>query len=192
MFIEPVIKFDRRGWIEVICGSMFSGKTEELIRRLRRAQIAKLRVGIFKPNSDTRHHQDKIVSHDENSIPSISVSEAAALLSGAVSMDVVGIDEAQFFDDQLSEVCVTLALKGVRVIVAGLDMDYLGNPFGQIPVLLSQAEYITKLHAICVHCGNIANYSYRKTVNAAQLLIGNADDYEPRCRICFEKGDLLK
>jgi thymidine kinase len=192
MFIEPAMKFDRRGWIEVICGSMFSGKTEELIRRLRRARIAKQRVGIFKPISDTRHHQDKIISHDENSIPSISVSGALALRVGAESMDVIGIDEAQFFDDQLSEVCVTLALKGVRVIVAGLDMDYLGNPFGQIPVLLSQAEYITKLHAICVHCGNIANYSYRKTVNAAQFMLGNANEYEPRCRICFEKGDLLK
>ena len=192
MFIEPRIKSDRCGWIEVICGSMFSGKTEELIRRLRRAEMAKLRVGIFKPFADTRHHHDKIISHDEKSITSISVSDANALLCAADLMDVVGIDEAQFFDDQLSEVCDTLALKGVRVILAGLDMDYLGNPFGQIPVLLSRAEYITKLHAICVHCGNIANYSYRKTVNAEQFLIGNADDYEPRCRFCFEKGNLLK
>jgi thymidine kinase len=192
MFIEPLIQFERRGWIEVICGSMFSGKTEELIRRLRRAQIANLRVGIFKPITDDRYHRDNIVSHDENSIPSIPVPDAKSIREQASTVDVVGIDEAQFFDKELPLVCNALALQGTRVIVAGLDMDYLREPFGQMPVLLSMAEYITKLHAICMQCGNIANYSYRKTGNAALLLIGDKDLYEPRCRICYEKGDLLK
>ena len=192
MFIEPAIQFDRRGWIEVICGSMFSGKTEELIRRLRRARIANLRVGIFKPLTDDRYHGENIVSHDDNSIPSIPVPNAKAILDEVSTVDVVGIDEAQFFDESLPEVCDILALKGTRVIVAGLDMDYLGKPFGQMPALLSKAEYITKLHAICMQCGNIANYSYRKTGNAAQLLVGDKDLYEPRCRLCYKKGELLK
>jgi thymidine kinase len=192
MFIEPAMQFDRRGWIEVICGSMFSGKTEELIRRLRRAQIANLRVGIFKPLTDDRYHPENIVSHDDNSIPSIPVQNAKAILDVVSTVDVVGIDEAQFFDESLSEVCDTLALNGTRVIVAGLDMDYLGKPFGQMPILLSTAEYITKLHAICMQCGNIANYSFRKSGIAEQLLIGNMDLYEPRCRVCYVKGDLLK
>jgi thymidine kinase len=192
MFIEPSIQSGRRGWIEVICGSMFSGKTEELIRRLRRAQIARLRVGIFKPDTDNRYHPDNIVSHDENSIDSIPVSGSKAILDRVSTVDVIGIDEAQFFDNDLPEVCDVLALQGTRVIVAGLDMDYLGKPFGQMPALLSKAEYITKLHAICMQCGNIANYSYRKTGNAALLLIGDRDQYEPRCRVCYEKGDLLK
>ena len=192
MFIEPAIPFDGRGWIEIICGSMFSGKTEELIRRLRRAQIANLRVGIFKPQSDDRYHRENIVSHDENSIPSIPVSLAKDILEQVSTVDVVGIDEAQFFDEDLPLVCETLALQGTRVIVAGLDMDYLRKPFGQMPVLLSMTEYITKLHAICMQCGNIANYSYRKTGNAALFLIGDKDLYEPRCRSCYEKGDLLK
>ena len=191
MFIEPAIQFDRRGWIEVICGSMFSGKTEELIRRLRRARIANLRVGIFKPLTDNRYHPENIVSHDDNSILSIPVSNAKAILDEVSTVDVVGIDEAQFFDESLPEVCDILASRGTRVIVAGLDMDYLGNPFGQMPALLSKAEYITKLHAICMQCGNIANYSYRKSVIGEQLLIGNKDLYEPRCRICYEKGALL-
>jgi thymidine kinase len=191
MFIEPAIQFDRRGWIEVICGSMFSGKTEELIRRLRRARIANLRVGIFKPLEDDRYHPENIVSHDDNSILSIPVPNAKAILDEVSTVDVVGIDEAQFFDESLSEVCDILASKGTRVIVAGLDMDYQGNPFGQMPVLLSKAEYITKLHAICMQCGNIANYSYRKSGIAEQLLIGNKDLYEPRCRICYAKGALL-
>ncbi|HEY8735290.1 MAG TPA: thymidine kinase [Puia sp.] len=192
MFIEPAIQFDRRGWIEVICGSMFSGKTEELIRRLRRARIANLRVGIFKPVTDDRYHPENIVSHDEKSIQSIAVPHARDILDVVSTVDVIGIDEAQFFDEALPEVCDTLALSGTRVIVAGLDMDYLGAPFGQMPALLSKAEYITKLHAICMQCGNIANYSYRKSENAAQLLIGNRDLYEPRCRVCYVKGDLLK
>jgi thymidine kinase len=171
---------------------MFSGKTEELIRRLRRAQIANLRVGIFKPQSDDRYHRENIVSHDENSIPSLPVSNAKDILEQVSTVDVVGIDEAQFFDEELPLVCNTLALQGTRVIVAGLDMDFLMKPFGQMPVLLSMAEYITKLHAICMQCGNIANYSYRKTGNAALFLIGDKDLYEPRCRSCYEKGDLLK
>jgi thymidine kinase len=188
MFIEPAIQFDRRGWIEVICGSMFSGKTEELIRRLRRARIANLRVGIFKPLTDDRYHRENIVSHDDNSILSIPVPNAKAILDEVSTVDVVGIDEAQFFDESLPEVCDILALKGTRVIVAGLDMDYQGKPFGQMPALLSKAEYITKLHAICMQCGNIANYSYRKSGIAEQLLIGNKDLYEPRCRICYAKA----
>jgi thymidine kinase len=191
MFIEPAIQFDRRGWIEVICGSMFSGKTEELIRRLRRARIANLRVGIFKPLTDDRYHPENIVSHDDNSILSIPVPNANAILDEVSMVDVVGIDEAQFFDESLPEVCDILASKGTRVIVAGLDMDYQGNPFGQMPALLSKAEYITKLHAICMQCGNIANYSYRKSGIAEQLLIGNKELYEPRCRICYAKGALL-
>jgi thymidine kinase len=188
MFIEPAIQFDRRGWIEVICGSMFSGKTEELIRRLRRARIANLRVGIFKPLADDRYHPENIVSHDDNSILSIPVPNAKAILEEVSTVDVVGIDEAQFFDESLPEVCDILASKGTRVIVAGLDMDYQGKPFGQMPALLSKAEYITKLHAICMQCGNIANYSYRKSGIAEQLLIGNKELYEPRCRICYAKG----
>ena len=188
MFIEPAMQFDRRGWIEVICGSMFSGKTEELIRRLRRARIANLRVGIFKPLTDDRYHPENIVSHDDNSILSIPVPNAKAILEKVSTVDVIGIDEAQFFDESLPEVCDILASKGTRVIVAGLDMDYQGKPFGQMPSLLSKAEYITKLHAICMQCGNIANYSYRKSGIAEQLLIGNKDLYEPRCRICYEKG----
>jgi thymidine kinase len=190
MFIEPAMQFDRRGWIEVICGSMFSGKTEELIRRLRRARIANLRVGIFKPLTDDRYHRENIVSHDENSILSIPVPDAKAILDAVSTVDVVGIDEAQFFDESLPDVCDVLALNGTRVIVAGLDMDYLGEPFGQMPALLAMAEYITKLHAICMQCGNIANYSFRKSGIAEQLLIGNKDLYEPRCRICYSKGAL--
>jgi thymidine kinase len=191
MFIEPAMQFDRRGWIEVICGSMFSGKTEELIRRLRRARIANLRVGIFKPLTDDRYHPENIVSHDDNSILSIPVPNAKAILDEVSTVDVVGIDEAQFFDESLPEVCDILASKGTRVIIAGLDMDYQGKPFGQMPALLSKAEYITKLHAICMQCGNIANYSYRKSGIDEQLLIGNKDLYEPRCRICYAKGASL-
>jgi thymidine kinase len=185
MFIEPNLSGERRGSIEVICGSMFSGKTEELIRRLKRAKIANLRVEIFKPKIDVRFDAQKIVSHDENAILSTPIdnSQTILLLSGEV--DVIGIDEAQFFDDQLPDVCDQLALRGIRVIVAGLDMDYTGKPFGQIPFMLSKADYITKLHAICVKCGHIANYSYRKSTNSAQVLLGEKDVYEPRCRKCY-------
>ena len=184
MFIEPILRGERRGWIEVICGSMFSGKTEELIRRLKRVEIAHLKAEIFKPAFDTRYDQEKIVSHDENKIQSTPIDNSQTILLLAQDVDVVGIDEAQFFDDQISVVCEALALKGMRVIVAGLDMDYQGKPFGQMPNLLAIADYITKLHAICVVCGNIANVSYRKINTGGQVLLGEKDIYEPRCRVC--------
>jgi thymidine kinase len=191
MFIEPNINNERRGWIEVICGSMFSGKTEELIRRLKRARIANLSVEIFKPSMDIRFHEKNIVSHDENAILSIPVDHSTQILPLARSVDVVGIDEAQFFDNQLPETCDQLASRGIRVILAGLDMDFNAKPFGQMPNLLAKADYITKLHAICVRCGNIANYSYRKSGEDAQLLLGEKDLYEPRCRNCYFKGETL-
>jgi len=185
MFIEPNISGERRGFIEVICGSMFSGKTEELIRRLKRARIANLRVESFKPRVDVRYHEMDIVSHDENAIQSSPIDNSQIILLLAGEVDVVGIDEAQFFDDQLPDVCDQLAAKGIRVIVAGLDMDYTGKPFGPMPALLAKADFITKLHAICVRCGNIANYSYRKTPDASRILLGEKDVYEPRCRKCY-------
>jgi len=188
MFIEPHIKSERKGWIEVVCGSMFSGKTEELIRRLKRARIANLRVEIFKPKLDTRYDEQQIVSHDENSITSTPIDNSQAMLLLASDVDVIGIDEAQFFDEQLPEVCEELAQKGIRVIVAGLDMDYKKKPFGQMPALLAKAEYITKLHAICVQCGNIASYSFRKTKDSGQVVLGEKDIYEPRCRSCYEQN----
>lgn len=192
MFIEPHITGVRRGWIEVICGSMFSGKTEELIRRLKRAKIANLKVEIFKPAMDTRYHEQNIVSHDENAILSTPIDNSQTILLLANDVDVIGIDEAQFFDDQLPEVCDQLAVSGARVIVAGLDMDYTGKPFGQIPFLLSRADYITKLHAICVNCGNIASFSFRKSSTGGQVLLGEKDLYEPRCRQCFRDGEREK
>jgi thymidine kinase len=185
MFIEPHLKGEKRGWIEVICGSMFSGKTEELIRRLKRAKIANLKVEIFKPSMDTRYHEQNIVSHDESTILSTPIDNSQTILLLANEVDVIGIDEAQFFDDQLPEVCDQLAFRGIRVIIAGLDMDFMAQPFGQMPYLLAKADYITKLHAICVKCGNIANYSYRKTSSQGQLLLGEKDLYEPRCRNCY-------
>lgn len=189
MFIEPNLKGGRRGWIEVICGSMFSGKTEELIRRLKRVKIANLKVEIFKPAIDTRYDAEKIVSHDSSAIHSTPVESSQAILLLAQDVEVVGIDEAQFFDAEITDVCEQLALRGIRVIVAGLDMDYLGKPFGQMPNLLSIADYITKLHAICQVCGNIANVSYRKVNEGGQVLLGEKDVYEPRCRVCAqEKG----
>ncbi|HPH25059.1 MAG TPA: thymidine kinase [Chitinophagaceae bacterium] len=190
MFIEPNISGERRGWIEVVCGSMFSGKTEELIRRLKRARIANLKVEIFKPGIDVRYDETKVVSHDANSIQSTPLSNSQEILLLTEGVDVVGIDEAQFFDDEIANVCETLASKGIRVIVAGLDMDYLGNPFGQMPNLLAKADYITKLHAICVRCGNIANISYRLTEQEGQVLLGEKDIYEPRCRVCAAKKAL--
>ena len=186
MFIEPNLKSGGRGWIEVICGSMFSGKTEELIRRLKRVKIANLKAEIFKPAIDTRYDELKIVSHDTNAILSTPVESSQSVLLLAQDVDVVGIDEAQFFDAEIAVVCEQLALKGIRVIVAGLDMDYLGKPFGQMPNLLSIADYITKLHAICVKCGNIANISYRKVAGGGQVLLGEKDVYEPRCRHCAQ------
>jgi len=185
MFLEPHIQGEKRGWIEVICGSMFSGKTEELIRRLKRAKIANQKVEIFKPAIDTRYHEQQIVSHDEKAIPSTPIDNSQTILLLAAGVDVVGIDEAQFFDDQLPEVCDQLAVRGIRVIVAGLDKDFKARPFGQMPYLLAKAEYITKLHAICVKCGNIANYSYRKSSLSGQIMLGEKDLYEPRCRHCY-------
>ncbi len=175
----------RQGWIEVICGSMFSGKTEELIRRLNRARIAKQKVEVFKPAMDTRYDEEDVVSHDDNKSPSIPVQNASQILFYAEDIEVVGIDEAQFFGNELVTVCNQLADRGKRVVVSGLDMDYQGNPFGPIPQLLSIAEYVTKVHAICIRCGNLANYSHR-TINSDKLvMLGETDVYEPLCRTCF-------
>ena len=174
------------GWIEVICGSMFSGKTEELIRRVRRAQIARQRVELFKPSIDTRYSDDEIVSHDAQKLPSRVVKDANKIIPLSLEAQVVAIDEAQFYNKNLVAVCKTLANMGKRVIVAGLDTDYRGEPFDPIPQLLAIAEYITKTHAICVTCGNPANFTYRKTKSENQVLIGTSDIYEARCRNCFE------
>lgn len=178
----------KRGSIEVIAGSMFSGKTEELIRRLRRAMFAGLKVEIFKPSIDTRYSEDRVVSHDEKSIISTSVENASSILLLASGVGVVGIDEAQFFDGSLVEVCTRLADAGTRVIVAGLDMDFAGNPFGPMPALMAAAEYISKVHAICVRCGNLANYSYRKVKDDKIVMLGEKDIYEPICRSCYIKS----
>lgn len=187
MFIEPNISGERRGWIEVICGSMFSGKTEELIRRLKRVKIANQKVEIFKPAIDIRYDEVKIVSHDTNTIQSTPIDNSQKILLMANEVDVIGIDEAQFFDEEIANVCDELAYKGIRVIVAGLDMDYLGKPFGQMPFIMAKADYVTKLHAICMQCGNIANYSYRKIPNEDQVMLGATDAYEPRCRKCYNE-----
>ncbi len=187
MFIEPGITGERRGWIEVICGSMFSGKTEELIRRLKRAKFANLATEIFKPAIDTRYHETQVVSHDANSILSTPVQHSQNILLLAQDVSVVGIDEAQFFDTGIIDVCEVLAVRGIRVIVAGLDMDYLGKPFGPMPQLLAIADYITKLHAICMQCGNIANISYRLSEQNGQVLLGEKDTYKPLCRKCYHE-----
>jgi thymidine kinase len=187
MFIEPNISGQRRGSIEVICGSMFSGKTEELIRRLKRVKIANQKVEIFKPAIDVRYDEVKIVTHDGYSIQSTPVEHSHQILEMAKDVDVVGVDEAQFFDDQISNVCDELAYRGMRVIVAGLDMDFLGNPFGQMPFLMAKADYVTKVHAICMQCGNMANYSFRKVTNEEQVMLGAKDVYEPLCRVCYHK-----
>jgi len=176
-----------RGWIEVITGSMFSGKTEELIRRLNRARIARQRVEIFKPAIDTRYSEEDVVSHDAKSIRSTPVSTSRNILLLSGDVDVVGIDEAQFFDEGLSEVCNTLADQGIRVIVAGLDMDFKGQPFGPIPEIMATAEYVTKVHAICMECGNPAQYSHRTTSNDKLVVLGEKDVYEPLCRGCYLK-----
>ncbi|WP_400194176.1 thymidine kinase [Hymenobacter sp. B81] len=192
MFIEPRVgngrDAARRGWIEVVVGSMFSGKTEELIRRLNRARIARQRVEIFKPALDTRYHEHDVVSHNATSIRSTPIQLPDEMLLLASGCDVVGIDEAQFFDASLVEVCNQLADHGVRVIVAGLDMDYRGQPFGPVPALMAVAEYVTKVHAVCVCCGEIATYSFRKAASAEQVLLGETDSYEARCRHCFLEG----
>ncbi|MFN8344604.1 MAG: thymidine kinase [Spirosomataceae bacterium] len=194
MFIEPnhnsTYSQPRTGWIEVVCGSMFSGKTEELIRRLNRAKIARQKVEIFKPAIDKRYHDEDIVSHNENSIRSTPVNTAEEILLFAGNCDVVGIDEAQFLDNSLTDVCNKLAGSGKRVIVAGLDMDFAGKPFGPMPALMSVAEYVTKVHAVCVVCGEIAQYSYRKVTSQDKILLGETDSYEARCRRCYNLGDL--
>lgn len=188
MFIEPGITGDNRGWIEVICGSMFSGKTEELIRRLKRVQIANRKIELFKPEVDVRYDEANVVSHNASSMKSIPVNNSQNILLLAQEADVVGIDEAQFFDTEIVNVCQTLANKGIRVIVAGLDMDFMGRPFGPMPQLMAIADYVTKLHAICVQCGNIASLSFRKTTEHNQFVLGESDKYEPRCRSCYTKG----
>ncbi len=188
MGIEEVVVLNEKGsgWVEVICGSMFSGKTEELIRRLRRAQIARQRVAIFKPVIDVRYSEDHIVSHNQQKIPSIPVKSPQDILDKAGDSQVLGIDEAQFFDNSLVAVCRALADAGKRVIVAGLDKDYRGEPFEPIPQLLCEAEYITKTLAICMKCGNPANYTQRITKSSERVLLGATDIYEARCRACFE------
>ena len=193
MFLENTIDKSRgRGWIEVISGSMFSGKTEELIRRLKRAMIAKQKVEIFKPRIEVRYSLEEVVSHDENSIHSTPVDSASNIPLLASEVEVVGIDEAQFFDDGLVGVCNQLADAGIRVIVAGLDMDYLGKPFGPIPKLLSIAEYVTKVHAICVRCGSLANYTHRLSGEEKLIVLGETDIYEPLCRVCYNKANSEK
>jgi thymidine kinase len=188
-FLENSVDYaGKRGSVEVIAGSMFSGKTEELIRRLRRAKFAGLRVEIFKPAVDVRYSETNVVSHNENSIMSTPVQNASSILLLASGVEVVGIDEAQFFDESLIEVCTKLADAGTRVIVAGLDMDFSGRPFGPMPGLMAVAEYISKVHAICVRCGNLANYSHRKTKSEKVVVLGEKDIYEPLCRSCFIKS----
>lgn len=191
MFLEPQFKGQRSGWIEVICGSMFSGKTEELIRRLKRAKIANQRVEIFKPRIDTRYSETHVISHDANAIHSTSIDTSEELILRSEGFSVVGIDEAQFFDEALPENCQKLAMRGIRVIVAGLDMDFRGQPFGPIPRLLAIAEYITKVHAICPHCGNLAVHSYRLSPGQETVMLGEKNLYEPRCRTCFHLGQIL-
>jgi thymidine kinase len=178
----------KRGSIEVITGSMFSGKTEELIRRLRRAQFAGLKVEIFKPSLDKRYSESRVVSHDEKSIVSTPVDNASAILLLAGDVKVVGIDEAQFFDNTIIDVCNRLADNGVRIVIAGLDMDFMGKPFGPMPGLLAIAEYVTKVHAICMRCGNLAQYSFRKSDEEQVVVLGEKDKYEPLCRKCFNKA----
>ncbi len=188
MFLEKDYRNKSQGWIEVICGSMFSGKTEELIRRLNRARIAKLKVEIFKPGVDTRYSDEDVVSHNANAIHSIPVESASQILFYATDVDVIGIDEAQFLDDELPGVCQQLADQGVRVIVAGLDMDYTGKPFGPMPTLMAIAEDVTKVHAICIRCGGLANYSHRTVANDQLVVLGETDSYEPLCRSCYLKA----
>jgi len=189
MFLENKIKnLKHSGWIEVIAGSMFSGKTEELIRRLKRAEIAKLKVEIFKPKIDVRYSEEEVVSHDENSIRSTPVESAGNIELLVGDVDVIGIDEAQFFDMGLVDTCNNLANQGIRVIVAGLDMDFQGKPFGPIPALFAIAEYITKVHAICIRCGNLAQFSHRIADKDELVLLGEINEYEPLCRLCYKEA----
>lgn len=191
MFLEPFFRGQRSGWIEVICGSMFSGKTEELLRRLKRAKFANQKVEIYKPRVDTRYDSAKVVSHDENFILASPIDDSIKILNAGDDVTVVGIDEAQFFDEGLIANAQKLALAGKRVIIAGLDMDFRGRPFGPIPGLLAVAEYITKVHAICSHCGNIATHSYRLSEENSTVVLGEKDKYEPRCRSCYNMGNIL-
>ena len=193
MFLENNINpSQQNGWIEVICGSMFSGKTEELIRRLKRAQIAKQKVEIFKPTTDNRYDENNVVSHNTNSISATAVPAAANIRILADTCDVIGIDEAQFFDDGIVKVCNDLANKGIRVIVAGLDMDFKGNPFGPMPALMATAEYVTKVHAICSKTGNLAHYSHRKNAEKNLVVLGESEAYEPLSRSAFNKVKAIK
>lgn len=185
MQLEKNRQINRLGWIEVICGSMFSGKTEELIRRLNRARIARQNVEIFKPAIDTRYDEEEVVSHDANSITSTPVTSSSSILLLSHDVDVVGIDEAQFFDLELPAVCNKLANQGIRVVVAGLDMDYLGVPFGPMPALMAVAETITKVHAVCIRCGDLAQFSHRIVKDDSLVHLGETDSYEPLCRKCF-------
>ncbi len=188
MFLENTVNhIEQHGWIEVICGSMFSGKTEELIRRLKRAQFAQQKVEIFKPAIDTRYGDEVVVSHDENEIRCTPVPASANIQLLANNIDVVGIDEAQFFDDEIVNICNDLANKGIRVIVAGLDMDFKGKPFGPMPALMATAEYVTKVHAICTKTGNLAHYSHRKVANDDLVLLGEVQEYEPLSRAAYYK-----
>lgn len=192
MFIEPPLgkkdSSERTGWIEVVCGCMFSGKTEELIRRLNRALIAKQKVEIFKPKTDTRYHETDVVSHNERAIRSTPVNFASDILLLAGDCDVVGIDEAQFFDEAIVDVCNTLANSGKRVVVAGLDMDFEGKPFGPMPYLLAVAEFVTKVHAVCTETGDMASYSFRLSDNNEQVMLGERNQYEARSRKSFVEG----
>ncbi|MDG1271163.1 MAG: thymidine kinase [Flavobacteriaceae bacterium] len=189
MFLENTVNpKEQFGWIEVICGSMFSGKTEELIRRLKRAEIAQQKIEIFKPSIDHRYDESHVISHDKNQIRSTPVPAAANIPILADGCDVIGIDEAQFFDDEIVQVCNDLANRGMRVIVAGLDMDYKGNPFGPMPALMATAEYVTKVHAVCTRTGNLAQYSYRKAPQDNLVLLGEKEAYEPLSRAAFFKA----
>lgn len=188
MFLEQIPSEARQtGWIEVICGSMFSGKTEELIRRLKRVEFAQQKLLLFKPAIDNRYHEEQVVSHKGSALEAIPVKDSSEIMTHWKKERIVAIDEAQFFDNGLIEVCTDLAKRGVRVVIAGLDMDYLGKPFGPMPHLLCIAEYVTKVHAICVSCGNLAQYSHRTTKDEGQVLVGAVEKYEPLCRSCYNK-----
>ncbi|WP_236974359.1 thymidine kinase [Membranihabitans maritimus] len=191
MFLEPHYRQQRSGWIEVVCGCMFSGKTEELLRRLKRAEIAQQNVVVFKPSFDKRYSMSEVKSHDDSSRRSIMVESSEELVNECNKYEVFGVDEAQFFDDGIVDVVQELALRGKRVIIAGLDMDYRGEPFGPMPHLLAIAEYVTKLHAICQRCGSLATHSYRIDPSDSKILLGAKGEYEPRCRHCFDMGNIL-
>jgi len=192
MFLEPHFSGQRSGWLEVICGSMFSGKTEELIRRLKRARIAGQHVEVYKPRIDTRYGDNEVVSHDKNALLATPISDTSKLLNVPDEITVIGLDEAQFFEPDVVKHVQTLAQRGKRVIIAGLDMDFRGEPFGPICQLLAVAEYITKVHAICTHCGNLATHSYRLTTNQDTVVLGEKDLYEARCRKCYAMGNILE